>query len=110
MKSIASEKAVRWPSVENGLIDMSENPGRTLALFTEALQHRAAERGAFLDRACAGDDQLRRKVEALLRAHEQLGNFMETSHPNAGFPDMSDPTIDEKPSEPDANNGESNGK
>ena len=97
-------------SVENGLIDMSENPGRVLALFTEALQHLAAERWAFLNRACAGDDELRRKVEALLRAHEQLGNFMETPNSSAGSPDMLDPTIDEEPSEPGAKNGESTGK
>ena len=54
--------------------------------------------------------ELRRKVEALLRAHEQLGNFMETPNSSAGSPDMLDPTIDEEPSEPGAKNGESTGK
>jgi hypothetical protein len=39
-------------------------------LFTEALgKADPAERSAFLDRACAADPALRRRVEALLRAH-----------------------------------------
>jgi Tol biopolymer transport system component/predicted Ser/Thr protein kinase len=42
----------------------------------------ALERGptrwaAFLDEACAEDEELRREVESLLRAHEQAGSFIE---------------------------------
>jgi hypothetical protein len=29
-----------------------------------------------LERLCDGDEDLRRKVEKLLRAHDRLGNFM----------------------------------
>jgi hypothetical protein len=30
-----------------------------------------------LDEACAADDNLRRKVEALLKAHDRVGDFLE---------------------------------
>ena len=33
---------------------------------------------AFLDKACAGDEVLRAKVEALLASHQQAGSFIET--------------------------------
>jgi serine/threonine protein kinase len=36
-----------------------------------------AERQAYLDQACAGHPELRRKVEALLRAHDAAGSFLE---------------------------------
>ena len=87
---------------------MSEDPARAVAIFTEALQHPVVERRAFLARACAGDDELRRKVEALLRAHDRLGNFMEPSPPSS--PVMLDPPIDEEPPEPNANVGDPNSK
>jgi len=35
-------------------------------LYHAALEHDAAERSHFLDRACAGDDTLRQEVESLL--------------------------------------------
>ena len=37
----------------------------------------AAERAAFLDRACGADLALRQRVEELLREPEQLGSFLE---------------------------------
>jgi eukaryotic-like serine/threonine-protein kinase len=40
-------------------------------LFHLALEKPAAERFAFLEQACAGDDALRQRVEALLRSHEK---------------------------------------
>ena len=85
---------------------MSEDPARAVAIFTEALQHTVAERRAFLDRACAGDDELRRKVEALLRAHDRLGNFMEPPPP--GSPVKLDSSIDDGPPQPNSNKGDSN--
>ncbi len=42
-----------------------------------ALERNRSERAAFLDQACAGDEELRREVESLLRAHEQAGSFIE---------------------------------
>jgi serine/threonine protein kinase/tetratricopeptide (TPR) repeat protein len=40
---------------------------RIEALYHEALERRADERGTFLEEACAGDHALRREVESLLR-------------------------------------------
>ncbi len=48
------------------------------AIFLEALgKPTPAERAAFLEQACAGDEGLRRSVEGLLRAHERAGRFLE---------------------------------
>src|SRR5262249_14727756 len=45
-------------------------------IFHEALGRPEAERPAFLTSACAGDDALQRRVEALLHAHENPGSFL----------------------------------
>jgi serine/threonine protein kinase len=46
-------------------------------LFAAALEIDAPdERSAYLDRACGGDDALRARIEALLRAHQQAGSFL----------------------------------
>lgn len=45
-------------------------------LFQEARDLEASERPVFLDKACAGDDALRREVESYLEAHEQAGTFL----------------------------------
>jgi serine/threonine protein kinase/Tol biopolymer transport system component len=47
------------------------------SLFHSALEHAPEERAAFLDEACAGDQQLRKEVEALIAASEQAGSFIE---------------------------------
>ncbi|HET6648431.1 MAG TPA: serine/threonine-protein kinase, partial [Pyrinomonadaceae bacterium] len=46
-------------------------------VFEGALQRRDAERSEFLDQVCAGDLELRREVESLLKSHEAAGSFME---------------------------------
>lgn len=47
-------------------------------IFIEALrQEEPAARTAYLDRACAGDASLRRRVEILLRAHSRASRFLE---------------------------------
>ena len=56
---------------------MKDDPGCEVVVFTEALKVPVQERAAFLERACAGDENLRHKVEALLRAHDRLGNFLD---------------------------------
>src|SRR6187200_3204647 len=56
---------------------MKGDPSREVVVFTEALQVPVHERAAFLDRVCVVDGNLRHKVEALLRAHDRLGNFLE---------------------------------
>jgi serine/threonine protein kinase/WD40 repeat protein len=45
-------------------------------IFNAAVKLPAAERAAYLDRACGADASLRLEVEGLLRAHEQPGEFM----------------------------------
>ena len=87
---------------------MSADSSQDEPIFTEALKHPVAERGAFLDRACAGDVELRRKVEALLRAYERLGDFLETPPPKPGS-SVLEPEIDEEPLEPDSNDGDPKG-
>ncbi len=39
----------------------------------------AAERGAYVDTACAGDVTLRREVDSLLAAHDRSGSFLKTT-------------------------------
>jgi serine/threonine-protein kinase len=48
-------------------------------LFHSALEREPAERTAFLEAACGGDDSLRHQVERLLSAHVEAGSFIETS-------------------------------
>jgi serine/threonine protein kinase len=58
---------------------MNDSPNRDVELFTEALRLPRTERATYLERACGGDLELRRKVEALLEGHAQVGDFMEES-------------------------------
>ena len=46
-------------------------------LFHSVLEREPAERAAFLDEACGGDESLRQQVEVLLTAHEVAGSFIE---------------------------------
>ena len=46
-------------------------------IYNEALQRELAERSAFLDEACAGDESLRREVESLLSYHEAAKGFID---------------------------------
>src|SRR5262249_25544129 len=54
------------------------DPDRVVVIFTEALNVPVQERAALLERLCDGDESLRQKVEALLRAHARAGDFLET--------------------------------
>jgi hypothetical protein len=56
---------------------MNDNASRQLTVFTEALKVSLEDRAKFLGVACQGDHNLRREVEALLRAHDRIGNFLE---------------------------------
>ncbi len=51
--------------------------GRAADLFDQAAELPAADRPAFLDRACAGDPDLRQDVEALLAADARAEGFLE---------------------------------
>src|SRR5213596_1072889 len=48
-------------------------------IFHAALDQEPDQIGAFLDTACAGDEVLRGKVEALLASHQIADSFIETS-------------------------------
>ena len=56
---------------------MKGDPSREVVVFTEALKVPVQERASFLDRVCVGDENLRHKVEALLRAHDRLEKFLD---------------------------------
>src|SRR5947199_893699 len=54
-------------------------------IFAEALsQPSAAQRSAFLDRACGGDAALRARVKKLLAAHERAGSFLDSPPSDLG--------------------------
>ncbi len=44
-------------------------------LYHDALELAPEYRLAFLDRACAGDDELRREIESLLASHDDAGTL-----------------------------------
>jgi serine/threonine protein kinase len=52
---------------------------RIKAVFLEALDTPADQRLAYLDRACGGDAEVRRRVEVLLRAHEATNRVLDRS-------------------------------
>ena len=55
---------------------MSASPDREEAIFDAALQLPPEQRAEHIRQACGDDAGLRQRVEALLAAHEQAGNFM----------------------------------
>src|SRR5690349_11731917 len=57
---------------------MPNNRKNDVEIFTEATQLSGEQRIAFLEQACAGDEQLRRRIEALLRSNERAADFLET--------------------------------
>lgn len=50
---------------------------RALEIFEAALDCDEAERAAYVESACAGDADMQRRVEALLRAHARSTGFLE---------------------------------
>src|SRR5262245_30570646 len=60
---------------------MPDHPHDLEAIFFAAQQQRAADRAAYLDRACGHDPVLRRRVEELLSARSEVGSFLETPAP-----------------------------
>ena len=59
---------------------MPNVPPRAETILASALEiEDGAARRAYLDGACAGDAALRGEVESLLAAHEQAGDFMQTT-------------------------------
>jgi hypothetical protein len=58
-------------------MDIADNDAR--GIFLAAVERASADRAAFLDEACAGNADLLHRVEALLRAHDELGDFLSDS-------------------------------
>jgi hypothetical protein len=75
---------------------MPSNPKRVQAVFLVAAEgHDPVERAAILDRECSVDLELRGRVEALLRAHDQFNGFLDdpvvlTANPRRRKPLLSD--------------------
>ncbi|MGC3958498.1 MAG: serine/threonine-protein kinase [Verrucomicrobiota bacterium] len=55
---------------------MSDFTPNAVDFFSEALALPVAERAAFLERVCGGNQTLRAQVEELLRAHDEAGDFL----------------------------------
>src|SRR5581483_6635295 len=55
---------------------MSPDPKRVKEIFMAVSEAAADGRAALLDRECAGDAELRQRVEALLQAHEEPASFL----------------------------------
>lgn len=49
---------------------------REYEIFAEALDLEATQRDTFLQRACAGNDALRARIDTLLRGHERAGDLL----------------------------------
>jgi hypothetical protein len=74
-------RTVRWGGIRSRSSAMG--PKSIDRIFWDAAQTAsAAERGAYLDRACAGDAELRRRVELLLRARSMAERFLGCPAPN----------------------------
>src|SRR6266498_93911 len=61
---------------EDSIGKMNGAPDADIAVFTEALRLPPEERDSYLSEACKGDGEFRLRVEALLHAYEQAGDFL----------------------------------
>src|SRR5262245_13544433 len=59
---------------------MNPDPNIEKDLFAEALELPPDQRAGFLKGACRGNDQLRQRVEDLLRVHGDASGILETEH------------------------------
>jgi eukaryotic-like serine/threonine-protein kinase len=76
---------------------MNDPPDRDVVVFAEAIQLSAGERAAYLERTCGADEELRQRVERLLKAHDQVGDFLEQSAPEAAPDAKTEASVGEKP-------------
>jgi serine/threonine protein kinase len=58
---------------------------RVAELFEEARHKSPGDGAAFLDRACAGEPEIRDEVERLLRQHEREGDVFDNARPVMGL-------------------------
>src|SRR5580765_4401198 len=77
--------------------EMNGAPDPDIGAFTEALRLPPEERDRYLSEACKGDAEFRLRVEALLQAYEQAGDFL--GRPAADRPPKpaQAPAVGEKP-------------
>src|SRR5258708_20126138 len=57
---------------------MNEPQKPVAAIFDATIELPPERRAAYVLAACAGEDLLRQRVEALLRAHDSAGTFMDS--------------------------------
>ena len=76
---------------------MSDSPPRDVEVFTAALEVPVGERAAYLDLSCRGNGELRQRVEVLLEAHLQAGDFLELSPQKASMQARREASAGEKP-------------
>jgi serine/threonine protein kinase len=76
---------------------MNDSPGRDRAVFTEAVRLSGDERAEYLERACGQDAKLRQRVEALLKTHDHVGDFLEESPQKASIEARVGGSTNEKP-------------
>lgn len=62
------------------------------SLLQAAFDLPQSERAAFLDRACAGDDEMRREIVSLLNAEDRAGSFLNQSPIKRGTEEVSPAT------------------
>jgi eukaryotic-like serine/threonine-protein kinase len=72
---------------------MSADPQKARSIFLEAVERTPDQRGPYLDAACGQDQELRGRVEVLLRAHEQANSLLDAPGPALLQ------TVDEPPAE-----------
>src|SRR5580765_7754752 len=65
------------------------------AIYFAALARSPEQRAAYLDEACAGDAELRRRVERMLEAEPKLGSFLQVPAAEA-IPTIDQPTNGEE--------------
>lgn len=56
---------------------MATDPERLKSIFLDALDAPPAERQALLDKACAGDQELRQRIDAMLRANDRTDKLFD---------------------------------
>jgi len=80
-------------------IHMNAPEGPVEPVFDEALEQPTPEtRAAFLNRACKGKPELRRRVEELIAAHDEAGKFLDEPAGGAARPTVKlSLPVDEKP-------------
>ena len=76
---------------------MNDDPNHDVEVFTEALRLPLGERAALLERACGDDRQMLDRVKALLRTHEQVGDFLELPPHNTPMEARAGGSVGEKP-------------